>query len=214
MQSERQDPGLLLAELLASRLCHDLSSPLSGLSAALGEVAADASALDVAREATAAFGRRLMLLRAAWGMPAALPAGGLATLAAGLPNAHRITVELAGGLADAPLPAVVARLLVNAVMLAAESLPRDGTVMLTGDAAAEIAVRIAGDRAGWPDRLAAMLAAPAAAWDGLAGGMRSARLQAAVTALLAHQAGARPRLLLGGSGAVPPLLFDLRAVAG
>lgn len=202
--------GLLLAERLATRLCHDLSGPLNGLSAALGEADADRDALALAQEAATALRQRLRLLRAAWGAPAALAAGGLAELAAGLPNAHRIELALAGPVATAALSPVCARLLLNALLLAAESLPHGGLISFEGDPAQDVVLGIDGARAAWPEGLGAMLADPAAAWPSLTEGMR---VQAGLTALLAHQAGARVRLLLGRSGAATaPVLFGLAAV--
>ena len=207
--------GLRLAELLATRLCHDLSGPLSGLLAALGEARADPQALPLAAEAARVMRQRLALLRAAWGDPAALPAGGLQGLAAGLPRAERLRLELAGPLALAVLPPLVGRLLLNALLLAAESLPRGGDMTLEGDPHATVVLGIDADGAAWPAGLAEMLADPDAAWRCVAAGGRGGRQQAALTALLAAQAGARVRLLLGPAGeAAAPILFDLSAVAG
>lgn len=208
--------GLLLAERLATRLCHDLGGPLGGLTAALGEAGTDPEALSLAREATVALRLRLKLLRAAWGAPAALAPDGLRDLAAGLPNAHRLQLELAGPVATAALPPLCARLLLNALLLAAESLPRGGQIVLEGDPAREIVLAIDGANSAWPEGLGLLLADRASAWTSLADALtRTPRLQAALTALLAHQAGARGRLLLGATGdAASPVLFDLSALAG
>ena len=202
--------GLQLAELLATRFSHDLSGPLTGLAVALGEAPADAEALALAQQAAAALRRRLALLRAAWGAPAALSATALRELAQGLPNAPRLQLELAGPIATAVLPPVGARLLLNVLLLAAESLPRGGAITLEGDPAQDVMVGLDGAGAGWPEGLAAMLADPDAAWTGLPAAPRGPRLQAALTALLAQQAGARLRLLLAaGADDAPPLLIEL-----
>src|SRR5258708_36426818 len=63
--------SLRLAELLASRLCHDLSGPINTLDGVL-ELARDdplmqAEALGEASEAAAVLTRRLRVLRPAWG---------------------------------------------------------------------------------------------------------------------------------------------------
>lgn len=207
--------ALVLTEQLATRLCHDLSGPLSGLTAALGEAGADAEALTLAREAATVLRRRLVLLRTAWGTPTPLSGAALRELAEGLPNGHRLRLELAGPVAHASLAPEAGRLLLNALLLAAESLPRGGAIALEGDPGQDIALGIEGARAAWPAGLGTMLADPDAAWATLAEGARGARSQAALTALLADRAGARARLLLGAVGdTAPPLLFDLAAVSG
>ena len=207
-------PGLRLAELLATRLVHDLSGPTSGLCAALAEPRADAEALEIAREAAATLRRRLALYRAAWGAPAPLDAGGLREMAAALPNAHRLRIVFAGPVEAAALAPPAARLLLNLLLLAAESLPRGGTVTLEGDPAQDMVLAIDGARAGWPEGFAAMLTDAACAWAALPDAPRGPRLQAALTALLAHQSGGRLRLLLAGDAeAAAPVLVELPASA-
>ena len=206
--------GLRLAETLATRLCHDLSGPLSGLTAALGETGADAGALPLAQEAATVLRLRLGLLRAAWGAPTALSADMLEEYAAGLPNAQRLRLVLAGKLRTATLPQAAGRLLLNALLLAAASLPRGGRIALEGDPARDIVLAIEGTGAAWPAGLGRLLAEPDAAWGSLDEAGRGPRLHAALTALLAHAAGVRARLLLGATGdAAAPLLFDFAAVA-
>jgi histidine phosphotransferase ChpT len=207
--------ALRLTELLATRLCHDLSGPLGGLAAALGEVGADEEALPLAKEAAAALRRRLALLRAAWGAPTALDAAALRDLTEGLPNARRIEIAMQGPIAEATLAPVAARLLLNVLILAAESLPAGGVMALEGDpgSGSGIVLRLAGPRAGWPEGFGAMLADPPTAWAAIAaaGEARPARLQAVLTALMIHDAGARARLLLGPSAEPAPLLLQLGA---
>ncbi len=205
--------GLLLAEQLATRMSHDLSGPLSGLVAALGETSADAEALPLAVEAATVLRQRLALLRAAWGAPVGLAADGLRDLFAGLPRANRLRLDLAGPVATAALEPLRARLLLNALLLAAEGLPRGGTVMLEGDPEATVVLGIDGNGAAWPAGLAAMLADAEAAWRGIAEAGRHARQQAALIALFARQAGARVSVLLGrGPEAAAPNASDLGAV--
>ncbi len=203
--------GLLLAQELATRMCHDLSGPLGGLVAALGEADEDPEAVAVARDAAAALRRRLALLRAAWGAAAALTGASLRELAGGLPNAHKLRIELDQALAVAELIPAHARLALNALLLAAESLPLGGVLVLAGDPAGGLVLMPSGPRAAWPEGLGAMLASESRAWEtlGHSGGLRAMRLQAVITALLAHAAGVPARLLLAGaSQPVPPLLLD------
>ena len=208
--------ALRLAQLLASRLSHDLSGPLGGLGAALGEADAEPAALALAHEATLVLRQRLALFRAAWGgAPAPVGREVLRDLAGGLPNAGRLRVELEA-LADAPpFAPAAAPVVVNAMLLAAESLAGGGLLAVAGNPAGTVVLTIAGPRAAWPAGLGAMLASPAAAWQALAApdgrpGLRV--LPAAATALLAQAAGVRAALLLAGRAeAVPPLLLDFAA---
>ena len=102
-----------------------------------------------------------------------------------------------------------ARLMLNVLLLAAESLPGGGVVALSGSPSAQIVVTLAGPRAAWPVRLASCLAdatAAATALDDVRG------LQAPLTALIAHTNGFRMSLLMPGStvnaGELPPLLVS------
>jgi HAD superfamily phosphoserine phosphatase-like hydrolase len=138
----------------------------------------------------------------------------LRELAAGLPNAHRLQLDLSGPIAGATLSPPVARLLLNALLLAAESLPGGGVVALHGDAADALVLRIEGARAAWPEGLGTMLAGADAAWEAIGEdqGLRPARLQGVITALLLHDAGAHARLLLAATPELaPPLLLELAA---
>jgi hypothetical protein len=205
-----------LAQLVAARVCHDLSSPLGGLGAALGECAEDPSALALAQDAALVLRRRLALFRAAWGgQPAPLTHAGLRELAAGLPNAPRLHLEL-DGLATSPAFApAAAPVVASALLLAAESLPAGGMLSLAGKPEGRVVMTIAGTRAAWPTGLGAILAHVEAAWEAIASlaapaGLRA--LPAPLTALLAHEAGARVGLLLAaGTEQVPPLLLDFSA---
>jgi histidine phosphotransferase ChpT len=206
--------ALGLAELISTRLCHDLGGPLAGLVAAMSEAGSDPAALDLARDATRQLRQRLALMRAAWGSPGASLAGSeIAALAEGLPHAHRLRLEIASGIKAKTWPPLVARVLLNTLILAAESLPLGGTIALLGSKQDGLLVTLDGKRAAWPSGLGAMLADAAAVWSaatpaqGLAG-LRA--VQPALTALLAHEAGIQARLLLGGpAAAVPPLSLRL-----
>jgi histidine phosphotransferase ChpT len=207
-----------LAETLATRLCHDLSGPLGALGAALGEAGADPEALPLAQEAAAVLRARLALLRAAWGAaPPGLTGAALADLARGLTNAHRLRLELDPPLRAGAFTPPLARLALNAVLLAGESLPAGGTIGLAGDPVREVMVSITGPRAAWPEGLGHLLADPAAAWealDALGEALPGRRLQAVLTALLAQAAGAEARLLLAPRPEVaPPLVLRLTSAA-
>lgn len=206
---------LRLAELLASRLCHDLSGPLGTLIGSLEllteEPETAEEALVLANEVAATMGKRLRLLRAAWGGGAApLRVHELRGLAEGLPQAHRISLQLDRLVPSARFPPGAARLVLNLLLLAAESLPAGGTIALAGDPEAQVQVSILGLRAAWPAGLASYLVDQQLAWLALDGDSSAALrgLQAPLTALVAHSCGLRLSMLMAREAeAAPPLVF-------
>lgn len=83
----------------------------------------------------------------------------------------------------AGLPPLAARLLLNVLLLAGESLPRGGRVVLASTASGTV-VALHGPGAGWPAKLAAMLAGDPAAMR-----VDARHLQAPLTVLMARAAG-------------------------
>ncbi len=147
---------LALADALCARLCHDIAGPLGTLIGSLELAAEDAEAaaeaLPLAGEVAAAMGARLRLLRAAWTTDCGtLGADGLARLAGGLPDRVRVDLSALGA---GPFAPPVARLLLNVLLLAVESLPRGGTVALAGAPGGPMAATLAGPSAAWPAALA------------------------------------------------------------
>lgn len=208
---------LRLAQLVATRICHDLSGPLGGLGAALGEIDDDPTAIDLARDAALVLRQRLALLRTACGMtPAPLRRATLRDIALGLTNAPRLRLELDSLADDPPIPPAGAAVVASALMLAGESLPGGGMVALAGNPGGVVMMTIAGARAAWPIGLGAMLANAGEARAAAAALVASAGLRglpAPFTALLAHQSGVRASLLLaGGAETVPPLVLDFSAL--
>ncbi len=207
--------SLRLAELLAIRLCHDLSSPLGTLMGSLEMLNEDPEtaeeALALANEVSATLGKRLRLFRAAWGGAApALRIDEFATLATGLPQGRRVTVNLDRLTPTHGFPPNAARLALNVLMLAAESLPSGGVVTLAGDPQAEMQITISGPRAAWPAGLAAFLVDDARAWAALmAEDIEASRtMQGPLTALIARAAGIRLSMLMASDAeAAPPLLL-------
>ena len=131
--AERRPPsppdGLRLAVLLAARLCHEISGPAGTLAGAVEiartEPGSTAEALDIAAEAAAGLAARVRLLRAAWGGAAeALDIDGLLALCTGLPR--HVRVDLDGLPAKQRFAVASAQVLLNVLLLAAESLPREG----------------------------------------------------------------------------------------
>jgi histidine phosphotransferase ChpT len=196
------DDRVRLAELVCARLCHDLSGLLGSLIGTLELLACDGEVTEtvtIAVDTAAALGRRLKLLRAAWANeaePLDLPR--LASLAEGLAN-QRITLDVSALPPTTVFPPAMGRLVLNLLLLAADSLPRGGLLRLDGNAENLIA-RLDGPNAAWPPGMAGMLADEAAAWAGLTE-PRSA--QAPLTALLARHDGLRLSFLLASGPATP-----------
>jgi histidine phosphotransferase ChpT len=200
-----------LAELLCARICHDLSGPVGSLMGvielALEESASESEALAVAAQAATVLRARLELLRAAWaGELGTLALGEIKRLAKGIPNGTRTTLDTTGLSAAVVFPAAQGQLILNALLLAGESLPGGGSIAISGDPDQDIVVTIAGPRAAWPAALAACLTNEDAAWAALT----SARtVQGPMMALIARKLGVDVSLLMpiGQNGGAAPLLL-------
>lgn len=218
--SPGRSTDLALAEILATRLCHDLAGALGTLMGALELAVEDpalvAEALPVAQEAAETLGQRLRFLRAAWGgLGEPMSMSALAQLAKGLPAGRRVRVVL-----DAIPPSrcytpSAARLLLNMLLLGVESLGGEGEVALADGTGGDVILKITGARAAWPPGFALHLGDAAAAREA-AGNAEARAVQAPLTALIAHESGLRMALLLGPlTTAAPPLVAALgEVVAG
>jgi histidine phosphotransferase ChpT len=203
-----------LAEILVTRLCHDLAGPVGTVAASLAladeDAASEQEARELAAEAATAAVSRLRLLRAAWGPAFPLPFEELQALAGGLPR-HNTAVEMASLEPDRPVPGPLVRVLLNAILLGSESLPQGGAIAVTGTGHDEWLVEIAGPRAAWPEEFGPALADPERARAALEAldGPTSRASQALLTALLAHVSGVRISImmLMGGGGGAPPRLM-------
>ena len=184
------DPGpsgpidpLTLCGVVCARLCHDLAGTLGALSGMLEmtnpDGTPDAEALDLARACARELSGRLRLLRAAWGADTDI--GDLDGLLPGLPNAERLSVDLAGLTPGNTLAA--RRLTLSLLLVAAGALPRGGAITLTGTQQA-MQIAIDGARAGWPPSLQPALASPA----GLEAASQEARSVAVAIAILQARA--------------------------
>jgi histidine phosphotransferase ChpT len=180
--------------------------------AAHGDATMRAEALQVANSAAGVLGRKLRLLRAAWVGSAALDVAQLQTLAEGLP-ARGLRLDWNGFDPNLRFAPDAARLILNVLLLGAESLPEGGLLTLSGNPPDEMLVTIAGSRAAWPAGLAGFLHDEASAWAAVleADVTVSARaLQAPITTLIAHAAGLHLSLLLSAkTESCPPLLLGL-----
>jgi histidine phosphotransferase ChpT len=219
LSGSERSAGLRLAEFVAARLCHDLSGPVGTLIGALElmveENDATAEAARVAEEAALVLKRRMRLLRAAWAEGTGeMGLEELLTLAEGMPGARRVQIDTSALKPEAVFAGPAARLLLNVLMLGAESLPAGGRLVLIGSPTQEIAVLLEGARAGWPPMLVQCLVDEAGAWSALT----SARaVQAPLTALIARYSGLGLSFMLPGGPSdgentpPPPLLLSFAA---
>ncbi|MBV8456896.1 MAG: hypothetical protein JO122_09810, partial [Acetobacteraceae bacterium] len=142
--------SLRLAELLCTRLCEDVVSLLGALNGALDHASASAGedvreSLRGLRVASGALAGRAALWREAWGgNPSSLNRGKLARLAEGLPNALRLRLDVSGLPSRATFPPGMSRMIVNAMMLAAESLHKGGTIEVSLGSGGAVLVAISG----------------------------------------------------------------------
>lgn len=194
--------ALRLAEMLASRLCHDLSGPIGSLNQALelaaSEIPSDNEAFALARQAAADLAKRLRWRRAAWGSNGpALDLAGLRAVAAG----PRVALDPGGLPPTTIFSPPMGRALLNVLLLADESLPRGGRIALSGSAA-DVFIVIDGPGAAWPAGLPRCLAEEDAAMAAIAD---PGTLQTPLTVLLCRSLGLRLSMLLGSGPGVPPL---------
>ena len=218
MTNETSANPLRLAELMAARLCHDLSGPVGPMAGMLELAQEDPSAaeeaLTAARETTDSLVARIRLFRAAWGGDCGpMEIAAISALVANGTARKRVSLEMSGftgpAPANAPLAPPMARLLLNVLMLGVESLPGGGTLACARQPDGDIVIRITGPRAAWPDGLASCLADPAAAARML---QDPRSVQAPLTALLASRPGPRLTMLFsaGVADPAPPLLISPR----
>ncbi len=210
-----------LIELTSARLCQDIGELRRPEHEVLGDGAGGQQGEDVAGAAdgeTCAPAKpdrdglsgqasnnqvwRSKLLRAAWG-PDERPLSydELLRLKAGLPAG--VKLDPSGLATHSVFPPGVGRIVLNLLLLAADSLPSGGTVMLAGSAD-DLFLRIAGPAAAWPAGMAACVVDEAAARAAMAG---DRGMQMPLTTLLAHASGIRLSFLLASSSqTTPPIL--------
>jgi hypothetical protein len=146
------------------------------------------------------------LRRAAW-LPRAdtLSLAALEGLAVGLPDG--IQLETANLAQPAVFASGTARVLMNLLLVAADSLPAGGTVALAGSDK-DVFVRISGPNAAWPAGFTALIHDEAAAMAVLA---TEPGLQPGLTVLLAGQQGLRLSLVIPPTRQDTPPVLRLTA---
>ena len=156
--SDDNPDDIALAQLMASRLCHDLVGPLGAVSAGLelmGEAAAsekvDGDALRLAIKSADQVTRRVTFLRQALGAGSggADPLAEARSLSATFLGGGPVALEWTGGDGVADSGGRVAKLLLNMVLIGAEALQRGGIVRVgitENGAGLELLVEAEGDR--------------------------------------------------------------------
>jgi len=126
---------LRVVELMCSRLCHDLISPVAAVSNGL-ELLGDGMDDEIGALLSLSVGQaagRLTFYRAAYGLGGesadALSLDDVAALVRGLVESDGITVSLPAG--SAPLGRGPAKLLLNSAALGLETLPKAGNLTVT-----------------------------------------------------------------------------------
>lgn len=191
----------MLAELVCARLTHDLSGPVATITAAvevlgLEDAEARQEAMALAGEAAAQLTLRLRYLRAAWGVGTQeLSVRGLATMAEGVLGGGRATLDIGRVAApDQPL-GPLGRVLMNALLVAGEALPRGGTIVCAGDPGTQLVLQPVGEGAAWPAGLAGLIGGEDPAAAAAAAGPRGVALSMMMA--LARREGVMVSLLLG-----------------
>jgi histidine phosphotransferase ChpT len=159
MLTEFRSDTFGLAQAVCTRVCHDIGGPTGALAGALEMMAGEVEdAAEVARDAVQVIDRRLRFWRAAvGGVGQPLDAAALAGLAEGLTLGKRLSVSLGGMAPGASAEPALAQALLLAILLATESLPRGGTVRVSGSPETALAVQPEGPAAAWPAALSEVL---------------------------------------------------------
>jgi histidine phosphotransferase ChpT len=193
-----------LAELVATRLCHDFGSPLSTLTAVMPQ-AGEAPAHALLTETVAELKARHRLFCVMFGLADDLDWPQFTELLAGSPISHRVAfdVRAAQGI---PVPgATIMRLLLAAALVAGEALPRGGVVRISTWAEGGFAILPEGRDASWSPTLL-LLISGGTMEAALREGPR--RVLAPWVAALAAAEGRRLDFALGAGLGMAPLVIS------
>jgi histidine phosphotransferase ChpT len=195
-----------LVELVCARLCHDLGGLIGTIGTAMDMVLEETDPNDeivaFAASASKALMQRIRLMRAAWGPDVEtmdlVTLVGLATPALAR---RRTGLDTRALQPESEFVPPLARVLLNVILLACDSLPSGGTIVLLGEPG-DLLIRLEGPGATWPADLAGCLREEAVAIAALT----SARtVQMPLTALLALGRGVRLTPVLGASSGIEAL---------
>ena len=189
--------ALRMIELAAVRLTAEVGTLVDAVEHQLGS-----ERHDELRQSAHALTTRLRLLLSAM-TPArdAIAAGRLVDLAQGLPGYVQLDHAALDPAANFEAP--LGRILLNSLLLAADSLPKGGTIRLAGGAG-DVFIQIDGPNAAWPAGTAVCVTDPAEAHQALQA-WQAPRM--ALTAVLAHVSGIRLSMVFSPHpGLYPPIL--------
>ncbi len=144
-----------VAELLASRLCHDLVGPIGAVNNGMElmedeDLGMSDDALQLSANSARQAANILQFFRMAYGMAGARigsDLGDLEQLAAGYLASSKTALDWATGQPPAAAPEGLGKLLLNLIVLGEECLPRGGTLgvaLLDGAAGLEVSVTARG----------------------------------------------------------------------
>jgi len=200
---------LNVVELLCSRICHDLISPIGAVGNGLElledevpEAGAEALQLSIksARRAAALLQCFRMAYGAAGNQPSFAPADARA-LAAAVLEGGRVRLDWPPGPADGVVPPGAAKLMLNLVLLGLDCLPRGGTIAVgfgpDGAGRPRATVTATGRNAGLGPALSAALTPQAAA-----GALDPKAIHAYFAARLAESLGGRIEAAAAGPDSV------------
>ncbi|MAF95761.1 MAG: hypothetical protein CMM60_08420 [Rhodospirillaceae bacterium] len=166
---------LRVAQLLSSRLCHDLVGPIGAVNTGLELLQEgfddDGKALGLVADSAGVASRRLSFFRFAFGLGGGDKGKSTLSqardLAVGFLSGGKVGLDWPGD-TDAPLQAPAVKVILNMVLMASESLPRGGAVGIDFavlDEGLGVAVTATGDDARLREDLRSALAEGAVAED-------------------------------------------------
>ena len=198
--------GLMLAQALCARLCHELGGTIGSLMT-VQEMGAGggAEAEAIARDAVETLRRRLNLFRALSGGSSDLLPDGLADCLTGALGHGKVRLDLTSLAPGAMVPAPLVPTILAAILLAAEALPRGGAVELAGDPAGELAIIPIGPAVRWCDALTSLLSRGGTVPD-----ITPRHVLAHVLVIGAEAVGLNLSLALAASGGSAPLIVRRR----
>jgi histidine phosphotransferase ChpT len=159
MPSETMPADLRLTRLVGLRLCHDLGGVVGTIGNALDMMDGPGSeAATLAQDAAEVLRRRLVLWRALLGGQGETTLGAALALLEGQLSGGRARADAAALDPALPVAEAVVPVVLAAMLLGGESLPRGGQVRLGGDGRREFAIWPDGQRAAWPPTLLRALA--------------------------------------------------------
>ncbi|HRC26536.1 MAG TPA: histidine phosphotransferase family protein [Alphaproteobacteria bacterium] len=166
--SETEKDTVRLLELVASRICHDLISPVSAMANGLEfmeEAGPDAlpDAMDLLRFSSGVASAKLRALRMAYGAGGSDPSIRLEDVRDVVADLTRADGKITQEWDFSSLPKAgqtpvgFAKILMCGLLLAIESLPRGGTIRISGDGASSAQIHAKGPDAGPREKVEAAL---------------------------------------------------------